>query len=385
MSAVTKPGGKRVAVVVLNDFTRDNRVLKVASTLADAGMRVEVVALPGVGLPEREERPGGWRVRRLRLGIWKSDRIKGVRFARLGYFAWQVVFGYRRWDAWHCHVAGAFALGVLAKRIRPRLQLIYDCHEFEAERNAKSPRYLAAVAWLERRYIHLAYSVITVSPSIQSAYLERYGQHGLPAVHLVRNVPHAVERPEPPARDFRKRFNIPPSDFIALYQGAFTSNRGLENALEAAQLLAGVGVHLVLMGYGPLQPLVETAARISDNVHLHEAVPYDQVLAHTAAADVGLVSVKPTCLSYLYCLPNKLFEYIQAGIPVLTNDLPDCASLVREFDLGEVVLDDTPEGWAAALRNMRSSGKSHQEGLKAASLQLQWQKEARELLKAHGL
>ena len=376
---------RRIAVVVLNDFTRDNRVLKVASTLAEAGAEVEVVALPGRDLPEREEREGGWRVRRLRWGIWKSDRIKGVRFARLAYFAWQVVMGYRKWDAWHCNDAEAFALGVLAQRLRPGLDLIYDCHEFEAERNAKSPRYLAAVARLERRHIHRAYSVITVSPSIQQAYCERYGNVGIPEVHLVRNVPHAVERPTPPERDFRARFGIPEEGFIALYQGAFTYNRGLENALEAAALLEGRGVHFVFMGYGPLEGLVEEAANRLAHVHQHEAVPYDRVLAHTAAADVGLVSVKPTCLSYLYCLPNKLFEYIQAGLPVLTNELPDCVQLAREFGIGEVVANDSPEGWAEALLAMRESGKDYREGLKTASLQLRWQKEAPLLLKAHGL
>ncbi len=376
---------RRIAVVVLNDFTRDNRVLKVASTLAEAGAEVEVVALPGRDLPEREEREGGWRVRRLRWGIWKSDRIKGARFGRLAYFAWQVVVGYRKWDAWHCNDAEAFALGVLAKRLAPRLELIYDCHEFEAERNAKSPRYLAAVAWLERRHIHRAHSVITVSPSIRQAYLDRYGSVGVPEVHLVRNVPHAVDRPTPPERDFRARFGIPPTEFIALYQGAFTYNRGLENALEAAERLTGRGVHFVFMGYGPLEGLVEEAANRLAHVHRHEAVAYDRVLAHTAAADVGLVSVKPTCLSYLYCLPNKLFEYIQAGLPVLTNELPDCVQLVQEFGIGEVVSDDSPQGWADALLTMRESGRDYREGLKAASLQLRWQKEAPLLLKAHGL
>jgi glycosyltransferase involved in cell wall biosynthesis len=120
-------------------------------------------------------------------------------------------------------------------------------------------------------------------------------------------------------------------------------------------------------------------------VHLHEAVPYEQVLAHTATADLGLVSVKPTCLSYLYCLPNKLFEYIQAGIPVLTNDLPDCAHLVASYVIGGVVSEDSPAGWADAIRDLRGRRSGFQPGLKAASLQLHWQKEAPKLLQAHGM
>lgn len=371
-------GRRRIAVVVLNDFTRDNRVLKVAATLAKAGADVEVVALPGPGLPEREERTGGWRVRRLRAP-------GGSRWVRWGAFAWQVIRGYRRWDAWHCNDAEAFALGVLAQILSPKLELIYDCHEFEAERNAKPAAYLRGVAWLERRFIRRAASVITVSPSIQAAYRERYERHGVREVHLVRNVPHAVDQRAPAARSFRDRFGLAPDDFIVLYQGAFTFNRGLEEALEAADLLQTEGVHFVFMGYGPLVDLVQKAGGRLPNVHLHEAVPYEQVLAHTATADLGLVSVKPTCLSYLYCLPNKLFEYIQAGIPVLTNDLPDCAHLVASYAIGGVVSEDSPAGWADAIRDLRGRTSGFQPGLKAASLQLHWQKEAPKLLQAHGM
>lgn len=365
-------------MVVLNDFTRDNRVLKVAATLAAAGADVEVVALPGPGLPEREERTGGWRVRRLRAP-------GSSRWVRWGAFAWQVIRGYRRWDAWHCNDAEAFALGVLAQILSPKLDLIYDCHEFEAERNAKPAAYLRGVAWLERRFIHRASSVITVSPSIQAAYRERYERYGLREVHLVRNLPHAVDQRAPATRSFRDRFGLAPGDFIVLYQGAFTFNRGLEEALEAADLLQKEGVHFVFMGYGPLVDLVQKAAGRLPNVHFHEAVPYEQVLAHTATADLGLVSVKPTCLSYLYCLPNKLFEYIQARIPVLTNDLPDCAHLVTNFAIGGVVSEDSPTGWADAIRDLRRRTSGFQPGLKAASLQLHWQKEAPKLLQAHGL
>lgn len=369
----------RIAVVVLNDFTRDNRVLKVAATLAEAGASVDVVALPGPGLPEREERPG-WRVRRLRAP-WGARS----RWVRWGGFAWQVIRRYRHWEAWHCNDAEAFALGVLAQILCPRLRLIYDCHEFEAERNAKPASYLKAVGWFERRFIHRAESVITVSPSIRTAYLERYGRHGIRAVHLVRNVPHALATGPRAVRGFRERFGLAASDFVVLYQGAFTYNRGLEEALEAAELLNDEGVHLVFMGYGPLAERVEAASRRLPNVHVHEAVPYEDVLAHTSQADLGLVSVKPTCLSYLYCLPNKLFEYIQAGVPVLTNDLPDCAHLVRTFGLGGVVEDDSPAGWATAIRGLRGRSGEFAEGLEAASLQLQWQKEAPKLLRAHGL
>jgi glycosyltransferase involved in cell wall biosynthesis len=89
-----------------------------------------------------------------------------------------------------------------------------------------------------------------------------------------------------------------------------------------------------------------------------------------------LVSVKPTCLSYLYCLPNKLFEYILAGVPVLSNELPDCRALIEDLGVGEVVQDDTPEGWRSALLQMQRRGtQPFQEGLQAAPHRISWKQE----------
>ena len=310
----------RVANVVLNDFTRDNRVLKVSESLAGAGHEVTVVALHKAGLPLEEER-GTWKVARTRIATSALPRGTVFGVLKMAELALRVVWRWRKVDAWHCNDIEAFVLGWCAQRLNPRLRLIYDCHEFEAERNAKPAIERKMVGWLERRMIRRAEAVITVSPSIAEAYRERYTVHGIPDVHLVRNIPEPKPHSGGPAPDhFRTRFGIPEGDFVALYQGAFTHNRGLATALDAMRGLEDSGIHLVLMRYGPLQPLVDAATAELPHVHVHPAVCYEAVLEHTRSADVGLVSVKPTCLGYLYCLPNKLFEYLLAGVPVLSND-----------------------------------------------------------------
>lgn len=369
----------QIANVVLNDFTRDNRVLKIAQRLSDDGHDVTVVALQKAGLPRHESR-GGWAVVRTRIVSAALPRGTVFGMVKMAELALRVVWTWRKADAWHCNDIEAFVLGWCAQRLNPRLKLIYDCHEFESERNAKPAIERKMVGWLERRMIRKAAAVITVSPSIAAAYRERYAPYGLPEVHLVRNIPES--RPAPadsgPGPDhFRQRFGIPAGGFIALYQGAFTFNRGLETALQAMEGLEDSGIHLVLMGYGPLQPLVDATAARLPHVHVHPAVPYDQVLEHTRSADLGLVSVKPTCLSYLYCLPNKLFEYILAGLPVLSNDLPDCRALIEEFQVGHTVTEDTAEGWRSALLNARAQGTSvYTAGLSHAATQLSWPQEA---------
>ena len=371
----------RIVNVVLNDFTRDNRVLKVSRSLADDGHEVTVVALHGTGLPMEEE-ADGFGVVRTRIATARLPRGTVFGALKMTELALRVVWRWRKVDAWHCNDIEAFVLGWCAQRLNPRLRLVYDCHEFEAERNAKPAIERRMVAWLERRMIRRASAVITVSPSIAAAYRERYTQHGIPEVHLVRNIPEV----RPPASHgptpdhFRSSFNIPEGDFIALYQGAFTYNRGLETALEAMRGLEDSGIHLVLMGYGPLQHLVDEAASDMSHVHVHPAVPYAEVLAHTRSADVGLVSVKPTCLSYLYCLPNKLFEYLLAGVPVLSNDLPDCRQLIEDFHAGRTVEADTPDNWREALLAMKEAGTAEfKPGLEMAGQQLNWADESKVL------
>lgn len=367
----------RIANVVLNDFTRDNRVLKVSESLAGAGHDVTVVALHKEGLPMEEER-GAWNVVRTRIATSALPRGTVFGVLKMAELALRVVWRWRKADAWHCNDIEAFVLGWCAQRLNPRLRLIYDCHEFEAERNAKPAIERKMVGWLERRMIRKAEAVITVSPSIAAAYRERYAHHGLPEVHLVRNIPEPKTAAEGETSDrFRIRFGIPQDGFIALYQGAFTHNRGLETALEAMRGLEDSGIHLVLMGYGPLQPLVDAAAADLPHIHVHPAVPYEEVLAHTRSADVGLVSVKPTCLSYLYCLPNKLFEYLLAGVPVLSNDLPDCRALIEEFGAGSVVTQDDADGWRQALLDLRETGvEGFQPGLAKAAGALSWSSES---------
>ena len=380
----------RIANVVLNDFTRDNRVLKLSESLASAGHQVTVVALQkspeaaGPALPERENRDGGWQVIRTRVRSARLPRGTAFGAIKMAELGMRLVWRWRGMDAWHCNDIEAFVLGWLAQRLNPRLQLIYDCHEFEAERNAKPSIERKMVAWLERRMIRKAHSVVTVSPSIVRAYQTRYAEHGIPQVLLVRNVPaprsHVLSDVSKPNL-FKQRFNIPEDDFVALYQGAFSFNRGLETAIDAMEGLADQGIHLVLMGYGPLQHLVDEAAARHPHIHVHPAVAYEEVLAHTLSADIGLVSVKPTCLSYLYCLPNKLFEYILAGVPVLSNDLPDCCDLIASYKVGSIVEADHASGWRKALLEAKSNGTSQFEpGLKRAAETLSWSREVASLL-----
>ena len=369
----------KITNVVLNDFTRDNRVLKTSIALVEAGHEVTVVALHRNQLPRVEQHPAGFRIERVRIYIPGFRVLAPFKWAEL---ALRIALTYRKADAWHCNDAEAFGMGLLAKRLRSGLKLVYDCHEFESERNGKPTWLSKAVRRMETRYIRKAEEVIVVSPSIQAAYESRYIEQGMRRISLVRNVPNARSG-NGATQPLRTNLGLESDDFVAIYQGALTINRGIETLLAMAPQLNGSRIHLVFMGYGMLEPQVMEAVHQNANVHFQPAVPYEQVLDYTGDADVGLVSVKPVCLSYLYCLPNKLFESIQAGIPVLVNDLPDCVALVDEFGIGARVANDTPDGWYAALVEAESKSPAWKVqaigGMREPQVALSWENESHRL------
>lgn len=369
----------KIANVVLNDFTRDNRVLKTSIALVEAGHEVTVVALHRNQLPRVEHHPAGFRIERVRIYIPGFRVLAPFKWAEL---VLRIAWVYRKADAWHCNDAEAFGIGLLAKWLRSSLKLVYDCHEFESERNGKPAWLSKAVRRMETRHIGKAEEVIVVSPSIQDAYESRYAAHGMRRISLVRNVPNARSG-NAATQPLRQNLGLKADDFVAIYQGALTINRGIETLLAMAPELNGSRIHLVFMGYGMLEPQVMEVVKSNPNVHFQPAVPYEEVLHYTGDADVGLVSVKPVCLSYLYCLPNKLFESIQAGIPVLVNDLPDCVALIEQFGIGARVVNDTPEGWYEALAEAESKSPAWKvqaiDGMREAQAALNWENES------HGL
>ena len=130
----------------------------------------------------------------------------------------------------------------------------------------------------------------------------------------------------------------PEDEPVLLMQGAFMDrDRG---ALDAVRALVHLDRgHLALIGAGPeheAAPVLAEALGIRDRVHIHERMPFDQLRRCTAAADVGLSLDRSTAGNFKFSLPNKLFDYLHAGIPVVCSDLPVAGRLVREERIGEV-------------------------------------------------
>lgn len=366
---------KKIISLTINNFKNDNRVYRMAAALQEWGNEVCVVGILKGDVLEHENFKGVnvHRVRLKSMSLPDNNKFFGIiKYIELFF---KIIFTYRKKDIWHCNDFDAYLIGALAKLTRPRLKLIYDCHEYESERNGMSKPFRLFVKIFERLFIPLAAEVITVGPSIKKEYERLYG---LKNVHLVRNTPYLM--PDAKHNRFREHFGINADQKIFLYQGILTYGRGLEILLETFALRATENAVVVVMGHGVLLEKVKEYAERYPLIYFHPSVPYEQIFEYTSSADVGMNTVQNTSLSYYYCYPNKLFEYIQSQLPILTNDLPDCSALVKEYGIGHVIKDFSVKGFNEAIDEMLTlDWTQFENAIKKIKPHLHWEEEVKKM------
>jgi glycosyltransferase involved in cell wall biosynthesis len=207
-------------------------------------------------------------------------------------------------------------------------------------------------ARLERRLLPRADLAITVNELIAGEMARRYRVQ--PPL-VVLNCPDPPPMFDPTARYdlIRERLDLPHATPIVLYQGWMSEGRGLENLVRAAPRLRD-GAAVVFMGYGEYQAALERLAAqdASGRVHFIPAVPQRELLAYCASADVGVIPYQAVDLNNYYTSPNKLFDFIQAGLPIVASDLPYLRKVIVGNDLGVVTRLDRPEDYAAAINSV---------------------------------
>jgi glycosyltransferase involved in cell wall biosynthesis len=258
--------------------------------------------------------------------------------------------------------------------------VIYDAHELETEKNGVTGLRQRFDRRLEATYIRRVAAVVCVSDSIADWYARRYG---IPRPTVVRNVPDpSVQREVGVAHPLRERLGLGSDAQIFLYQGGFFRGRRLEQFVRVFANERGHR-HLVMMGYGELEPELRDAAAQAPNVHVMPAVPPAEVLAHTRDADVGLVGVDDVCLSYRYSLPNKLFEFLAAGLPVLAPRFPEIERVVERFGCGRTVGESDAEWQAAVTAVPRDWRATTAAATAAASRSITWADEGARFVALH--
>lgn len=313
----------------------ESRIFRAVSTFSYAfpEHKVHICGLWKEGLPEEEQRDNSVEIFRLKVFP------KGIRGFRTWLFRkeWtQLILN--RWSQQkviivQCHSLPDLEVGILLKKSIPQCKLIYDAHELETERNGLSGIKKIIDKIRERKWIKHVDETLVVNYSIERWYKEAYP--GIP-ISVVKNIARFVgQDPESNNNYLRDRFCIPSDSLVFLYLGSLQKGRGIEMLIDIFS--EHPEHHIVFVGYGPLEEMVEQASHKHTAIHFHEKVPENRVVEISSSADVGMSLIERTCLSYYYCLPNKLFEYLYAGIPVICSDFPEMKEVINRNNSGWVV------------------------------------------------
>ena len=231
----------------------------------------------------------------------------------------------------HCNDTLVLPLGVMVKAFTGA-KLIYDAHELESDRNGltktlgKLTLFVEKVLW---RYID---ALIVVSPSIEKWYIDNIGGK---YSEVILNSPVLKDDELVNANSYlREHFSIPKESKIFLYVGGLVHGRGIELLTEVFKS-SDIKSSLVFLGYGVLSDELKKISNNTSNIYVHDAVAHEQVVSIAKSADVGLCLIQNVSLSDYYCLPNKLFEYCFAEIPVLASNFPDILETVEKYNLGK--------------------------------------------------
>ena len=368
---------KRVYIAVINDLVTDQRVHRVADLLQERGMEVTCIGRRLRNSPDLEG--VGFKHRRFRMLFTKGPLFYACFNVRLLI----TLLFVRKPILFVANDLDTLPASFMASRIR-KVKLIYDSHELftQVPELIDRPRVQRFWKWIEYWYVTRLDHALTVNQSIAEIYRRLYKTR----FRVVRNVP--VKREPCPDQQAKKDFA---GKKVIIYQGALNVGRGLELVIETMQYLDNT-VFLVV-GSGDIDAALRTMVEemdLGEKVFFKGRLSPRELFPLTCAADLGISLEEDRGLNYRYALPNKLFDYIQARVPVLCSALPEMARIVNTFGVGITTMENDPRKLAGIIRYMleeRSEG-AWREALDQAATELCWENESRvylELLSVCGI
>jgi glycosyltransferase involved in cell wall biosynthesis len=399
--------GVKVCVHTLRPARTDVRAMRTATALARAGFTVVVVDIEHTGVRPSDESLTS--VHPAHVAVSRTEDLGGVRFRHIvmsrrlarhydpgRLVLWLLFKGLRMLlgllevvrtpaDIYHASDMTALPACYIAARLRHK-PVIFEPYELPlAQPWITRWRLLHAVSVHVLRNIvpHCA-GVIVTSPSYAGELRRRYGGQ---APVVIRNIPEY----QPPVTSDRlhRRLGLDSEMRIALYQGNLQADRGLDVLVYAARFLAP-GAVVVMMGGGADRGAFESLVaqeRVSDRVKIIPAVPYDELLLWTASADIGLIIFRTEAVSYQLALPNKVFEYVMAGVPVLASPLEAVVDLLERYQVGRAIASTSPQAVGLAINSMLSDqdarARMRHNALAAAKRDLRWEVESHRLLQLY--
>lgn len=232
-------------------------------------------------------------------------------------------------DIVHCHDVIVLPLGFFVK-IFSGAKLIYDAHELESDRNGITRVQGFLTKSFEKVLWPFIDRLIVVSDSIGSWYNKNIG---IKEYSIILNSPEIKAATEIDKSYLRSKFRIGADEKIFIYVGILGRGRGIDLILKAFSDPKRCS-SAVFLGYGDLVGEIKELSAKNKNIYYHEPVQYDEVVSVASSADYGFCLIQNVSLSDYLCLPNKLFEYCFAGVPVIASNFPEIEKITNKYNLG---------------------------------------------------
>ncbi|MFK8044451.1 MAG: glycosyltransferase [Crocinitomicaceae bacterium] len=368
---------KRIIVSVTNDLATDQRVKKVCAYLQSANYEVILCGRKLKNSLPVTDRP--YRVKRFKLWFNKGPLF----YANYNFRLWLYLLANKS-DILLANDLDTLLANAWAKRFNKSKVLVYDAHEYftEVPEIQNKPTVKKIWKWIERKSLPLVDQFYTVNQSIANLYQKQTEI----AVKVVRNIsdPKQIE-----LKYSKQELGLPEDKKIVIMQGAgINIDRGAEEAVEAIQLVEGA--ILIFVGDGDVIPKLKeivAAKKLEKKVLFFGKQPYDKLMNYTIHSSLGLSLDKATNLNYQLALPNKLFDYIHAGVPVLASDLIEIKQIVQSYDIGRITKNLSAQIVAEHMKIILFDDKLFDKlkaNCKKASLKLTWQNETKVLDTIYG-
>ncbi|MCB0754431.1 MAG: glycosyltransferase [Flavobacteriales bacterium] len=352
---------------VINDLSTDQRVHKHCTLLTELGYDVMLIGRSTSSSMPLDQR--NYRTHRMWLPFEKGPLFYASYNIALFF---QLLF--RKADLLFSNDLDTLLPYFLVSRLKGK-KLIYDSHEFFTEVPELVSRPSVQRIWkrLEGWILPKLEHALTVNQSIAALYKKQYGIE----MKVLRNIPKARQLQR--AKSTKEDLHLPDGKIIILQGSGINVDRGAEEAVLAMKEVKDAT--LLILGSGDVINQLKSMVaenNLTEKVIFKGRMPYEEMMAHTRLADLGLTLDKDTNINYRFSLPNKLFDYIHAGIPVLASDLVEVAAIVREHEIGDVVESVEPTILAAKINEMLQSPKveTWKQNCINARLVLNWEKES---------
>jgi len=364
---------KKAIVSVINDLSTDQRVHKVCTSLQGMGYDVLLV-----GRRQRKSlplAPRSYSTKRMFLLFEKGPLFYAEYQLRL-----LLCLFLRNGAVLVANDLDTLLPNFLISKLMGA-KLVYDSHELfcEVPELQNSPAKRNTWKRIERWIFPKLKHVFTVNGSIAKIYSEEYHV----PIRVVRNIPLLAAQERVTAVS-RKALGLPENKKIIVLQGAgINIDRGAEEAVQAMQYVENAV--LMIVGSGDVMDVLKEITqklKLGEKVMFTGKVPFEKLVQYTRQADLGLTLDKDTNINYRYSLPNKLFDYIHAGVPVLASNLVEIAKIIREYNLGDIIENHDPQHIAGKINRILGDDRLLEEwkkNCKIAAAKLNWEEEEKQL------